>query len=271
MSSAEPTPITPFCAAHRWRPDGDGGWEGEVTEDWLQGRGAFGGLQAAAGLRAMQSLVDANRQPRTLTVHFAGPLVVGSARLTAAAERAGGNVTHTSARLEQDGKIVALMLATFGAARDHWFEVPGEPAPDFRPAKVIELPQGPGIPAFTRYVHMDLIEGFPYGGAAEPVVSGWVRFREPEATVDAPLLAALGDVWPPAPVACMKTPRPSSSVDLTYHFLRPLPLDDVPNDGFFSFHAHSPAAREGYCEERGSLWDPLGRLVLRVRQLRAIY
>lgn len=270
MSGATSESATPFALATRWTPDGDG-WRGEITEGWLQGRGAFGGLQAAAGLRAMQSLVADDRPPRTLTVHFAGPLVPGPARLIARVERAGGNVSHASARIEQDDQTVALMLATFGRAREHWFTRAGEPAPDFRAPRAIELPQGPGIPSFTRYVHMDLVEGFPYSGADAPDVAGWVRFREPEASVDGPLLAALGDVWPPAAVACMKQPRPSSSVDLSYHFLRPVPLDDVDPSGFFSFRATSPAAREGYSEERGSVWDPSGRLVLRVRQLRAVY
>lgn len=270
MSVPPSTRATPFSLAHRWAPHGDG-WRGEITEDWLQGRGAFGGLQAAAGLRAMQSLIEADRLPRTLTVHFAGPLAPGPAQLDARLERAGGNVSHASARIEQAGETVALMLATFGRAREHWFSRPGEPAPELRPPQVLEMPQAPGIPAFTRHVHLDLVEGFPYGGASEALVSGWARFREPEPAVDGPLLAALGDVWPPAAVACMKTPRPSSSVDLSYHFLRPVPLDEVDPRGFFSFRARSPAARDGYSEERGSMWDPQGRLVLRVRQLRAVY
>ena len=100
-------------------------------------------------------------------------------------------------------------------------------------------------------------------------MQGWARFIGDD-PIDAPLLSALGDVWPPAAVARMKTPRPSSSVDLTYHFVIPPPLD-VAADAFFAFEAESTAARDGYAEERGSLWTDDGQLVMRIRQLRAVY
>lgn len=265
-----PISETPFDRAHRWTRTGDSAWEGEVTEDWMQGRGAFGGLQAAVAMRAFESLVEPARIARTLAVHFAAPLQLGPARFEGSLERSGGNVSHASGRIVQHDQPVALMLATFGRPRDHWLTIPAEPAPVLRPPRPIRVPQGPGVPAFTRHVEMDLVEGGLYAGRDEARFSGWVRFIE-SSPVDPPLLAAIADIWPPATVAMMKTPRPSSSVDLTYDFFGLSSDVDQVADGFFSFSAHSPTASGGYCEERGSLWAPNGELAVRVRQLRAIF
>ena len=37
-----------------WTADEKGGYSGEISEDWCQGRTAFGGLLATAAIRAMQ-------------------------------------------------------------------------------------------------------------------------------------------------------------------------------------------------------------------------
>ena len=132
------------------------------------------------------------------------------------------------------------------------------------------MPQAPGIPAFTRYVEMDFVEGPPFGGAERAKVSGWVRFIDPQ-PVDVPLLAAVADIWPPAGLAVAKGPRRSSSVDLSYHFFPPYDEPPIAPETFFCFAAECPTGKDGFTEERGSLWTADGRLVVRVRQLRAVY
>lgn len=244
----------------------DDRWEGVVDPAWGQGRATFGGLQAAVALRCLQELAP-DRPPRTLAVTFCGPLAPGPATFRGQVDRTGGSVTVASGRIEQGGPV-ALVTAAFGRPRPHWLGLEGEPAPDLRAPRPVRMPPGDGIPAFTSFVHLDLARGMPYTGV-EPVVAGHVRFIEPEAP-DGPYLAALADVWPPAAVAAMKEPRPSSSVDLTYDFVLPPPLD-VREGAWFSFRAETEAAADGYAQERGSLWDERGRLVMRIRQLRAVY
>ena len=63
-----------------WTPDGEG-WVTSLPEDWMQGRGAFGGILAAAALRALRTRVPADRPPRTVSATFYGPVTVEPARM----------------------------------------------------------------------------------------------------------------------------------------------------------------------------------------------
>ena len=261
------TPLRTALAGDHTAP---GRWSGRIPEGWGQGRATYGGVQSAILLQTMQSLVEPDRVPRTLTVHFVGPLGREPATATARIEGAGGSVSHASARLVEGETLKALATASFGRARDHAFTAPAAPMPALADPVAFAFPQGPGIPEFTRYVYMHLTEGMPYGGAEQPRFAGWVRFRDPEPP-DAPLLAALADIWPPAPIATFREPRPSSSVDLTYHFLEPTPVAGVAEDAWYAFEATTAHARDGYAEERGRVWAPDGRALVSVRQLRAVY
>ena len=258
--------MTAFREAIGWRRTEDR-WEGDVDPEWGQGRATFGGLQAAIALRALQELAP-DRPPRTLHIAYCGPLGPGPATFHGRVERSGGSVTVATGRFEQGG-TAATVTASFGRGREGRVVVAGSSAPELRPPTPIRMPQGEGIPRFTRFVWFDLQEGMPYTGSP-PTAGGYVRFVEPE-PADACYLAALADAWPPAAVAALEAPRPSSSVDLTYDFVRPPPLEDVAPDAWFTFRAETEAAADGYAIERGWLWDEHGRLAVRIRQLRAIY
>ena len=65
------------------------GWQATVSEDWLQGRSAFGGLQAALALRAMRERVPVDMPLRSLQVTFIAPVPAGPVSIRAQRLRAG--------------------------------------------------------------------------------------------------------------------------------------------------------------------------------------
>src|SRR4051794_28564217 len=87
------------------QPTGDGVYAATVSPDWSVPRGPNGGYIAALVLRAMEArIADAERAPRSLTVHYLRPPAVGQpCEIHVAVERAGRTLTSLSARLLQDG------------------------------------------------------------------------------------------------------------------------------------------------------------------------
>ena len=116
--------MSDFDAVTTWLPDDGGSWHMTVGEDWGQGRAAFGGVPTAAALKAMRSLVAVDRIPRSISTSFIGPLRSAPATLTARIVRTGRALTSTEARITQDGADVALLQASFGAARPSGLSLP---------------------------------------------------------------------------------------------------------------------------------------------------
>jgi hypothetical protein len=65
-------------------------------------------------LRAFELAVgDAQRSPRSVTMHFLRVPEVGPVTLGATVERAGRSLSTLSGRLEQDGKLLGLALGAY--------------------------------------------------------------------------------------------------------------------------------------------------------------
>lgn len=249
------------------RPLGDGAYEGSISEIWWTPRGPLGGYVMAILLRGMElAMDDPSRQARSLSVHFLRPPQAGPVVVRAAVERSGRSLTSTSARLEQDGKLLALAL---GASSVPW---PGpllddSPMPEVEPPAPAE-PHARDLPGAKRPPFMELLvmQGRfgppPFSGADRAEVGGWLGLRE-ERPVDALAVALLADAWFPAPWPRLKELTPAPTIDMTVHFRAPLPLPPSTLLGRF----RTRLVRDGFFEEDGELWAPDGTLVAQSRQL----
>ena len=248
---------------------GDGVFEGEIRETWWTARGPLGGYVMAIVMRALQDVVgDDERQPRSLTVHFLRPPEAGAVTVRARVERAGRSLTSASARLEQEGKPLALALAAFSTPWEgpllSELEMPEVAAPAPEEADVRTLP-GARRPPFLDLLAMHGRFGPPaFSRADRAEVGGWLGLRE-ERPVDALAVTLLADAWFPAPWTRLRALAPAPTIDMTVHFRAPLPLPDggAPLLGRF----RSRLVRDGFFEEDGELWAPDGTLVAQSRQL----
>jgi acyl-CoA thioesterase len=251
-------------------PLGDGRFGARIDRGWWIVRGPNGGYVAAILLRALGEAVgDPTRAPRSLTAHFTSPPAEGPAEVRTAVERSGRSVTTATARLEQGGRLRALAVAAFGAPR---------PGPEFShlvmpegvpPERAAPLAEGAAaIPMRERY-ESRLAFGSPRRGGAEARTGGWIRLREDPGPVDAPLITAYTDAWPPAVFTRLEPgslPGGVPTLDLTVHFRTPWPDDLDPRD-FALVTFRSRLAHEGFVEEDGEVWTRDGRLLAQSRQL----
>jgi acyl-CoA thioesterase len=266
-----PSSDAPFLHATTWNALGEGRYQGHIRPEWFQGRGAYGGMLGGALLRSMmRELNEPARAPRSLTVHFCAPVTEGEASLVVRTERAGRQVTHLSARMEQAGQVTCLASATFATSRETPLgytdaRPPRVPPPD-------DVPSVPSamLPTFgAQFDYRWCVGAVPYSGAAEARVGGWIRPRVPT-PLDAPLVVGLLDAFPPAAFARVDGFCNGATMDYTAHFYAPLPLDASP-EAFYLRTGHSRHAAHGYADDLAELWSRDGQLLAQLRQMAAVF
>jgi acyl-CoA thioesterase len=257
----------------------------DVSPDWRAGRGPHGGYLAAMILRALLVTVDdAARSPRSLTIHYARAPLPGPVSIRTTVERAGRSLSTLSARIEQDGTLVALALAAFSVP---WPapEIADLPMPDVAPPDPLRQSGKllfDGAPPFTQHLVLQPRIGvIPFQGASEPMdVGAWLGLAEPR-PVDVLSLAFLSDAMFSPPFIRIDQPATSPTIDLTIHFRTALPTHDPSDAGDGPTRAgatgdpdelcfarfRSGRVHEGFFEEDGAIWGADGSLLAQSRQL----
>jgi acyl-CoA thioesterase len=255
------------------RPLGNGVYEVRIDAGWWVVRGPNGGYVAALLVRALEHAVaDPARVLRSLTVHYLRPPAEGNASIEVEIERAGRSVTTASARLlqGQGGQLQALALAAFAVPRaspELRHALPPEVAP---PEACPPRGESP-IPIHQRYEQRFAIGPLPFTGPRmrEARTGGWLRLAEPR-PLDAALLAAYADAWPPSLFACSELPGLAGgipTVDLTVHVRTPLPVPGMAPDDPVLVSFQTREVSQGVLEEDGEIWSRDGRLLAHSRQL----
>lgn len=248
-------------------------FEARIAPGWNVVRGPHGGYITSIILRALtERLADAERAIRSFTTHFVAAPTEGDVTIRTTVERAGGKMSFLSARLEQDGKIMATSLAAFSTPWEGFsFDdtvMPDVPSPD----DAMKVPDDPNFPEFLRNFDMRFCIGQPplFQGADEALLGGWYRLREPQ-TVDAIVAATLLDAWAPPPMPRATEPIVCPTIDLTMHFRCALPLEGAGPDDFYLGRFSSTLARDGFFEEDGILWAADGTVIANSRQLALVF
>jgi acyl-CoA thioesterase len=255
-----------------WRESAVGSttvYGGEVSGDWQAGRGPHGGYLAAMLLRALADTVDdPERSARSLTIHYARAPTPGRVQISTVLEREGRSLSTLSARMEQGGKLIALVLAAFSIP---WSgpEISDLEMPDVEPAD--RNPRSGafidrGAPLFTKHIIIQpRLEGVPFAGGEQPMeITGWLGLAEPR-PIDARVLAFLSDALIPAPFMRTAEPLAAPTVDLTVHFRAPLHKPD-PKE-LCLVRTRTNVIHDGFFEEDGWIWAPDGTLLAQSRQL----
>ncbi len=245
-----------------------------MAREWWVARGPNGGYLAAVILRALTATVaDELRTPRSLTVHYLSPAGDGEVEIETRQERVGRSMTSCSARLTQDGRLVALALAAFSTPRAGIefcdLVMPQVPGPDHYQSRTVPR-EAPAIAHRwdTRWaIGHPPMPGAPRGARA--VAGGWIRLPE-HRPVDALVAAAITDAWVPPTFSRIEEPVIVPTVDLTIHFRAELPHPGLAADDFVLARFRTTVAADGFLEEDGEVWAPDGTLLTQSRQLATV-
>lgn len=259
----------------------------EISEDWLQGRSAFGGLQAALALAAMRQLTGVSAPLRVLQTTFMAPVPPGVVSVRAQVLRAGKSVTHVEARIEAEGHTLALFVGVFGAGRASNIVVtmPAPPLPAKGPEGLKDLPFFPGVaPNFIQHYAMRWAEGgWPFSNTPGPVTRIWLKARDaaPDPAVFGEhaaelALVALTDAIPSPAISWLKLPAPASSLTWTLELIEPAPSPgDAQRFGvghdYWRIDSEIHSAKEGYIAQTAVVHSPDNRPVALSRQSVVIF
>lgn len=250
-----------------------GEWSARIGDDWLQGRSAFGGIQAAVALRAMRERVaertDKPMPLRALQVTFVAPVPPGLITIYARVLRQGGSVIHVEAELADGENTLCKLVGVFGAARTS--------ALDFGPAQTpVEAPDAPVLhyvegkmPSFMQHFDARWLRGdLPVSGGTRRDSVIELGLRD-EGMADETHVMALADFIPPIALSMFKELTPGSSLTWMIDLLCDR-FDDLPLRGW-RLDAELIAARHGYTQQSCMLWGPGGVPVALSRQCMVVF
>lgn len=267
--------VTSFVQASSFARVSPGEHRGVIDAGWAQGRGAYGGLVAAILARAIEADAPSGQALVTITAVFCAPATEGPARVRVEAVRSGRNVSTLRASLVRDEAgseiVLATALATTARPREAALAHRGLVMPEVPPAD--GLADGPDehyIPPFARrFSFRQCVGPRPFSGGSEARVGGWCRLEEESVTLDAALACAILDAWPPAAVGLSPAWCPVASIELTYHFLAPLPR--ALGKAWVFYDARSTHVAGGMADEQATLYLASGEPIATSRQLIALF
>ncbi|NQV69177.1 MAG: thioesterase family protein [Pseudohongiella sp.] len=241
------------------------------SENWTQGRSAFGGISAAFAVTGMRKLLDSTPPLRSLMVSFIAPLPAGQVRVDSKIQRQGKNVTQCSAEVIADSVVCLQAMAVFGNPREA-FRAPSlikaDPIP--REKGIPFSTHENSLPRFLQYFEGCWVGGgIPFSGDYKPYLKMWVRHKSKLTDFPTEKIVTLADIPPPVVLSHFeKPPVPASSLSWSLEFV--VPPESIDCEWFY-LEFEVEAAADGYTQQSGKIFDESGRLCALTRQCMAYF
>lgn len=243
----------------------------QVSEDWLQGRTAFGGLVAAIGLQEIERVAQQHRVPLSLNIEFIAPVPPGNLASSVRVLRSGKYLDHIEAALCVNDSVAVSLQAVLGAPRSADFQrVPEMPAlsADLNSAKSFSR-LDKSFPPFLEHFDFRYTEsGFPFSGTGTGTIGGFCKHQS--TATGYPALVALLDAWPPTALPAYRRPIAASSVHWNIHFHHHEVQDLDFSRSHCEYKATTLAAENGMATTHATLCSQ-GEVLASARQLVAIF
>jgi acyl-CoA thioesterase len=200
-------------------------------------------------------------------------------RIDTVLERRGRSLSTLSARMEQDGRLMALVLAAFSVpwtapeiAELAMPEVePPDGARETSAALAEQVSRGRAPPFLGQLVVQPRAGGLPFSGSTAPMeVAAWLGLRDPDRPLDALALALFSDALFSPPFVRLTELATSPTVELTIHFRagqEGAGIDRRYPANLCFARFRSTLVHEGFFEEDGVIWSAGGTPLVQSRQL----
>ncbi|MEO0982970.1 MAG: thioesterase family protein [Pseudomonadota bacterium] len=239
-----------------------------LSDDWRQGRTAYGGITAALCYEATKRHVGMAGALRSAQFAFIGP-ATGDFEITVATLRQGKSTVFAAADLVGEGGLAVRSLFCFGALRESQFDLSDLPAPDApAPEACGAFFQRDAGPAFRVHFDTRIAAGArPVSGADKPDVTLWAKHVDPAASGLVALIA-LADAPPPAAMGLFTQPAPISTMTWMIDVIDPQPETE---DGWWLCRSTGQTVKDGYSAQAMRIWNRAGEPVLVGRQSVAVF
>ena len=245
------------------------GLQFDVSDNWLQGRSLFGGIQAALAVEAMAALSE-GLPLRTVQATLFAPVPAGPVQIHTREIRRGKNTVHAEARFVDGEQTLALFIGVFGRGRES--VVRHQPSTP-------ELPAGPGLefryvpgifPAFLQHFEVTCLKGGPpFSGSGDHRQIFRVKLKDSASQTGLAHVLSLADYPPPVASSHLRQPTPGSTltwmIDLCSEDFSAEPLEG------WIIDVQLLAADAGYTQQSVALYAPSGGLVALGRQCMVVF
>ena len=251
------------------RRDDDNAWRVGVSEDWLQGRTAYGGLSAALCLNAAMLQKPDLPPLRSAQLAFIGP-ATGELTLTPTVLRRGKSAVFVGVDCHGDAGLATRATFCFGTARESTLNHVDLPMPQV-PSRDDCKPFFRAMPGLNFVQHFDglLAAGaMPFSRDGAPSLTLWLRHKDERARASTIALLALADAPPPAAIVLFDKRAPISTMTWQVDVL----TDDVAtDDGWWLVRTSAETAQNGYSGQNMTIWNATGKPVIAARQTIAVF
>lgn len=242
---------------------------GRTHPEWANMVGPFGGITAAAMVRAIETHPDRIGDPLALTVNFAAPIADGDFDISVRAACTNRTNQHWIVELTQDGVVKTTATAVFAIRRDSWADTEALPPSAPPPEQVAPISMG-HVVVWAHLYDMRFVEGpIPVEGGEATMSSTttlWVR-DSAQRPVDYPALTALSDIFYPRVFLRRGGFVPSGTISLTTYFHADRQQLDALGGDYVLGTAHANRFTRGYFDQSAQLWTRNGALLATTHQI----
>jgi acyl-CoA thioesterase len=242
---------------------------GRTHPEWANMVGPFGGITAAAVVRAIETHPERIGAPLALTINFAAPIADGDFDIALQIARTNRTNQHWVIELSQDGETKTTATALFGIRRDTWADTEARP-PSAPPPEQLS-PRGLGAPIVwaARY-DMRFVDGVVPDADSQPSPTStttlWARDAA-QRPIDYPALAALSDIFFPRVFLRRGEYLPAGTISLTTYFHADQEQLDAIGGDYVLCAAHANRFSRGYFDQSAQLWSQDGALLATSHQI----
>lgn len=229
-----------------------------LSENWMQGRTAYGGASSALALTATEATFPQLPPLRSAQIAFVGPLG-GELTIRPTLLRQGRSASFVRADVSNGDQLGLSALFLFASERESALDIPSLAVTP--PARGDELHAPPQI-AFTRNFEVR------DGGQMERGFVRWARIVGEDGLSPAVELIAVADILPPAALVVAPRSGPISSITWQLNLVRPLPVTD---DGWWLTTCEADQASNGLSAQAMAVYDASGNLVATASQTIGLY
>lgn len=223
--------------------------------------GPFGGITAAALVRAVELHPQRHGQPIALTVNYVAPIVDGEFDIATRAVKTNRSNQHWIVELSQDGEVKTTATAIFGLRRDTWSDTEVVPPPAPAPQDVEPSVPPFGVVWFDNY-DMRFVDGaMPDGAASDSSTTTlWVR-NKPSRPLDFAGLTSVSDIFYPRVFLRHGQFVPAGTVSISVYFHADEEQLATQGDDFVLGTARAQRYSGGYFDQAAHLWSRDGGLL----------
>jgi acyl-CoA thioesterase len=264
----------PLDAALALTQDTPGHFLGHTAKPYWNMVGPFGGITAAAIVRAIMAHPERLGEPLSLTVNYAGALTEGPFELQVTPVRTNRSTQHWTVSLLQNDPaglpvVTTTATAVTAARRETWSlsdtPMPAVPAPEtLDPRLMFE-----GVEWLSRYDMRPITGPVPHtwdGGGDHSLTQLWMR-DEPPRPLDFEALASMCDIFFPRVWLRRATQVPAGTVSITVYFHAGSAALGATGSGYLLGQARAQEFRNGFFDQTAQVWNQSGMMLATSHQV----